>query len=125
MVLMMALPSACRALNWDACCRLQTEAPTPCPAPTPPPTPPPPPPPPQQRASWRQQFANYTAAAQQPAAKCSYEDFLWAMENVRSRAFSGPYTGSSGAQRFNPILLLVMACWTCRLLGAHYVISIR
>jgi len=26
----------------------------------------------------------------------SYEDFLWALENVRSRAFSGPYTGSSG-----------------------------
>lgn len=29
-------------------------------------------------------------------ACCSYEDFLWALENVRSRAFSGPYTGSSG-----------------------------
>lgn len=27
----------------------------------------------------------------------SYGDFLWALENVRSRAFSGPYTGSSGA----------------------------
>ncbi len=54
----------------------------------------------QQQASWRQQYERFCKAVQ-PGVGCSFaweEDFLWAMENVRSRAFSGPYTGSSGEQ---------------------------
>lgn len=50
-----------------------------------------------QRAAWRQQydaFVKAAGAAGGPGA--SWDDFLWALENVRSRAFSGPYTGSSG-----------------------------
>ena len=50
----------------------------------------------QQQASWRQQYDKFAAALQPGAGPCSWEDFLWAVENVRSRAFSGPYTGSSG-----------------------------
>lgn len=54
----------------------------------------------QQQASWRQQYERFCKAVQ-PGVGRSFaweEDFLWAMENVRSRAFSGPYTGSSGEQ---------------------------
>lgn len=56
----------------------------------------------QQQGAWRQQYDQFCAAARAAQGggggnKYSYEDFLWGLENVRSRAFSGPYTGSSGA----------------------------
>ncbi|KAI7838732.1 hypothetical protein COHA_007528 [Chlorella ohadii] len=61
----------------------------------------------QQQAAWRQQYDKFCAAAKQ--GKHSYEDFLWALENVRSRAFSGPYTGSSVGEKARTLGLLLAA----------------
>ncbi|KAL4858313.1 Histone-lysine N-methyltransferase setd3 [Chlorella vulgaris] len=49
----------------------------------------------QQQASWRKHYSSFCAAMQPGGGKFSWDDFVWAAENVRSRAFSGPYTGSS------------------------------
>ncbi|KAL4418760.1 hypothetical protein ABPG77_005771 [Micractinium sp. CCAP 211/92] len=65
----------------------------------------------QQQASWRQQYERFCKAVQ-PGVGCSFaweEDFLWAMENVRSRAFSGPYTGSSVGEKARTLGLLLAA----------------
>ncbi|PRW57714.1 SET domain-containing [Chlorella sorokiniana] len=61
----------------------------------------------QQQAAWRQQYDKFSAAVKQ--GKHSYEDFLWALENVRSRAFSGPYTGSSVVEKARTLGLLLAA----------------
>ena len=50
----------------------------------------------QQQTAWRQQFNRFCAAVRPGQGNYSWDNFLWAAENVRSRAFSGPYTGSSG-----------------------------
>ncbi|PSC74531.1 SET domain-containing 4 [Micractinium conductrix] len=63
----------------------------------------------QQQASWRQQYDKFAAALQPGAGPCSWEDFLWAVENVRSRAFSGPYTGSSVGEKARTLGLLLAA----------------
>ena len=52
----------------------------------------------QQQAAWQEQHQRLSAALRPgEGGAVTYQDFLWAAENVRSRAFSGPYTGSSGA----------------------------
>lgn len=64
----------------------------------------------QQRASWRQQYDNFCKAVQPAAGQAaSWDEFLWALENVRSRAFSGPYTGSSVGEKARTLGLLLAA----------------
>lgn len=62
----------------------------------------------QQQRQWRGHYEGLRAALRQGAPAVGWDDFLWAAENVRSRAFSGPYTGTSLCRR----------CWlypTCHL----------
>jgi hypothetical protein len=47
-----------------------------------------------QKVAW-EGYYRQLAAALQGGRQVPYPRFVWAMENVRSRAFSGPYTGSS------------------------------
>lgn len=47
----------------------------------------------QQQRQWRQQYEGLSKALAPGQQPVSWEEFLWALENVRSRAFSGPYTG--------------------------------
>lgn len=46
-----------------------------------------------QRDQWQKYHQQFVAAAGPDAPK-DYESFLWALENVRSRSFSGPYAGA-------------------------------
>lgn len=45
-----------------------------------------------QQANWKKQYEDLCKALKSPL---SYDEFIWALENVCSRAFSGPYAGSS------------------------------
>ena len=48
-----------------------------------------------QKKLWKEQYELFKSGAKGlPGSNVSYERFLWAAENVRSRAFSGPYAGS-------------------------------
>ena len=67
----------------------------------------------QQQRQWREHHAAASAALQ-GGATASLADFLWAAENVRSRAFSGPYTGSSVGDKARTFGLVAAA-------GAAYV----
>ncbi|GAB4823521.1 hypothetical protein N2152v2_010567 [Parachlorella kessleri] len=50
----------------------------------------------QQKQKWREQYDGLVAAlTARGGPSVAWEEFLWAMENVRSRSFSGPYTGAS------------------------------
>lgn len=48
-----------------------------------------------QQQRWERQFQELKAALTPGAPPVTWDDFLWAMENVRSRSFSGPYTGAT------------------------------
>lgn len=49
-----------------------------------------------QQQDWRKHYQDLQKALLKQGSSLSWEDdFLWAVENVCSRAFSGPYTGSS------------------------------
>ncbi|KAL4457348.1 hypothetical protein ABPG75_012213 [Micractinium tetrahymenae] len=65
----------------------------------------------QQQGSWRQQYERFCKAVQPGVGRAFAweDDFLWAMENVRSRAFSGPYTGSSVDEKARTLGLLLAA----------------
>ena len=45
-----------------------------------------------QRASWAQLHAELVAAT--PGTSITLDDLTWALQCVRSRAFSGPYGGA-------------------------------
>lgn len=45
----------------------------------------------QQKQSWQEHYKNMQAAS--VGTSVSEEDLVWALECVRSRAFSGPYSG--------------------------------
>lgn len=48
-----------------------------------------------QQKQWKEQYQGFIQAAASPQAKSiSWDKFVWAAENVRSRAFSGPYAGA-------------------------------
>lgn len=47
----------------------------------------------QQQQSWRQHYENVQAASKGEAV--SEAELTWALECVRSRAFSGPYSGAA------------------------------
>ena len=67
-----------------------------------------------QRDEWRAMHAE--AVARDPDgsfARLPYAEFEWALECVRSRAFSGPYEGSSFAQRRGLLL------WVAGLVAAY------
>lgn len=54
----------------------------------------------QQRTVWKEQYDKFKQAAKGLGGDgVSYERFLWAAENVRSRAFSGPYAGAPFSDR--------------------------
>jgi SET domain len=49
----------------------------------------------QQRKLWKEQYELFKKGAKGlGGAHVTYDKFLWAAENVRSRAFSGPYAGA-------------------------------
>lgn len=49
----------------------------------------------QQKKLWKAQYDQFKAGSKGlKGSNVSYERFLWAAENVRSRAFSGPYAGA-------------------------------
>jgi len=54
-----------------------------------------------QREEWRELYVRWIAdgAAGQASKDVSLSEFIWALECVNSRAFSGVYEGSSAAQR--------------------------
>jgi len=61
-----------------------------------------------QRSSWARLHADFLAAT--PGSRVTLEDLSWALNCVRSRAFSGPYGGARWALRF--ALLYVLVCWS-------------
>ncbi|EFN55457.1 hypothetical protein CHLNCDRAFT_52262 [Chlorella variabilis] len=63
----------------------------------------------QQQTAWRQQYNRFCAAVRPGQGNYSWDNFLWAAENVRSRAFSGPYTGSSVGEKARTLGLLLAA----------------
>ena len=55
-----------------------------------------------QKQEWRQYYDEFRKACTgKDEEKESWDEFLWAMENVRSRTFSGPYAGSSLKERLS------------------------
>lgn len=49
----------------------------------------------QQRTQWKQHYGRFIEASRGlEGASVSWDEYLWATENVRSRAFSGPYAGA-------------------------------
>jgi hypothetical protein len=53
-----------------------------------------------QRAAWREQYSRFAgAAAGLGGGGVGWERWVWAAENVRSRAFSGPYAGAPLGER--------------------------
>jgi hypothetical protein len=54
----------------------------------------------QQKKLWKEQYDQFKAGAKAlGGSNVTYERFLWAAENVRSRAFSGPYAGAPISDR--------------------------
>jgi hypothetical protein len=54
----------------------------------------------QQKKLWKEQFDQFKEGAEGlKGSRVNYARFLWAVENVRSRAFSGPYAGSPISDR--------------------------
>ena len=49
-----------------------------------------------QRVAWAKLHADFMAAT--PGSHVSLEDLTWALQCVRSRAFSGPYGGERSAR---------------------------
>ena len=51
-----------------------------------------------QRAEWKRLFEEFQSKGRtkvgSSSATVTYDDFVWALENVRSRSFSGPYAGT-------------------------------
>lgn len=61
-----------------------------------------------QRDDWADIHSRLASST--PGTPVTREDLYWAIENVRSRAFSGPYTGGSASDRIKlGLLLLVLA----------------
>ena len=52
----------------------------------------------QQQQSWHQHYKNVQAASKGEAV--TEAELIWALECVRSRAFSGPYSGNTLDQRY-------------------------
>lgn len=72
-----------------------------------------------QREQWRQQYDAMVAASKGlPGASVTWERFLWALENVRSRAFSGPYAGAPLSDRLR-LGAAVAAAGTAYVAWAH------
>jgi hypothetical protein len=61
-----------------------------------------------QQEQWRRHHADFLAAAG-PDAPTDWDSFLWALENVRSRSFSGPYAGAPLGERAVAAALVVAA----------------
>jgi len=57
-----------------------------------------------QKKLWRSLYNTWQSHKLAAAAVVSYDDFVWAMENVNSRAFSGIYEGSTSTERRNLLL---------------------
>lgn len=70
----------------------------------------------QQKNEWAQQYSKLQAALQAGAA-VSKDEFFWALISVRSRAFSGPYIGSTLTDRFRTAILVAFLGVTNVLLG--------
>ncbi len=63
----------------------------------------------EQRAAWDDLYARYCRAAKGvPSGLASQEEFVHAMECVRSRTFSGPYEGSNWETRVKQYALVVV-----------------
>jgi len=55
-----------------------------------------------QKQEWQEYYNEFRQACKgKDNDKESWDDFLWAMESVRSRTFSGPYAGSSLKERIS------------------------
>lgn len=61
----------------------------------------------QQKIEWKRLFTEFQRNSR--GASENYDDFLWALENVRSRSFSGPYAGSPIKDRVTMAALLAAA----------------
>jgi len=61
-----------------------------------------------QRNSWARLHADFLAAT--PGSRVTLEELSWALNCVRSRAFSGPYGGARWARRSAPPCISV--CWS-------------
>ena len=53
----------------------------------------------QQRRDWKLFYDQWIKDSGGKSSVVSFEDFVWALECVNSRAFSGPYEGSTAAER--------------------------
>ena len=64
-----------------------------------------------QRVEWMKWFEEFKEASQnlQGGGNVTWEDFVWALENVQSRSFSGPYAGSPIKERLSMAGLLAGA----------------
>ena len=73
----------------------------------------------QQQKLWQDQYALFQKEAKGlGGANVSYERFVWAAENVRSRAFSGPYAGAPISDRLK-ILGFIAAAGLAYVSAAH------
>ena len=61
-----------------------------------------------QRASWFNLYEKYAAARSSPASVVSRDEFIHAIECVRSRTFSGPYEGSNWETRTKQYFLVAV-----------------
>ena len=63
-----------------------------------------------QKKEWKGLYDDFKSHSKGlGGAKETYDDFLWALENVRSRSFSGPYAGSPLKERVTLAGLLAVA----------------
>ncbi|KAI8104918.1 hypothetical protein M9435_000092 [Picochlorum sp. BPE23] len=53
----------------------------------------------EQKEEWSAAYKEFQKNRVENATEVTYDDFVWAMENVRSRSFSGPYAGSPIRER--------------------------
>ena len=47
-----------------------------------------------QQVEWKRLYDELQRDGGVPTSRVAYDDFVWALENVRSRSFSGPYAGT-------------------------------
>jgi hypothetical protein len=66
-----------------------------------------------QRRMWRAQYDDLAYASSTFASRVSYDDFVWGCETARSRAFSGPYSGSA----FDPVPYATVAALVAAYVG--------
>ncbi len=63
----------------------------------------------EQKEEWSAAYSEFQKNRIDNATDVTYDNFLWAMENVRSRSFSGPYAGSPIRERLTMAGMLAVA----------------